>query len=448
LLRQLLRDPQPALDELATTVGPVCGLGAGPLRIAVVGDPSVLRELFAITPDHFRWGHRFNVLGFVVGNGSMIVSDGPDHKRRRASVQAAFSRKRLNAWIPLIVAETDAAVDRALAAASTTDVVDLAPIARHLTLAVVVRSLFGDSMSARAEEIGRLFERPQAYLESPATRQLPHPFPRTARSRVRDDRRQLDALLAGEIATRRAHPDEFAWDVLSSLVANETLDDAEIRDQIVTLIGAGYDTTAASLSWMLWCATLAPGVWQRLRNEADASLPAVGASDTAAVPDESTLARLVVARAVMRETLRLHPAGAISPRQAVTDLVVGGYAIPHGTMVLWSAHLAGRDPEAWPDPQRFDPDRFADEAALSPEQRSASDAAWVPFGHGPRMCIGFALAQMELTLAIARVAQRLDLTAVGSTVPRPVGMVVNRPLGGVPMRVAERARPPVVAEEP
>jgi len=93
LLRRLLRDPQPVLDELAATVGPVAGLGAGPMRIAVIGDPAALRDLFTLTADHFRWGHRFNVLGFVVGDGSMIVSDGADHKRRRSSVQAAFSRR-------------------------------------------------------------------------------------------------------------------------------------------------------------------------------------------------------------------------------------------------------------------------------------------------------------------------------------------------------------------
>ena len=111
LLRRLLRDPQPVLDELAETVGPVCGLGFGPMRIAVVGDPLALRDLFATPTESFRWNHKFNLLAVVVGPGSMIVSDGADHKRRRSSVQAAFSRRRLNGWIPMIVERIDATID-------------------------------------------------------------------------------------------------------------------------------------------------------------------------------------------------------------------------------------------------------------------------------------------------------------------------------------------------
>ncbi len=112
LIRRLLADPTPLLDELAQEYGSMCGFGAGPMRMAVVGDPTALREMFAMPTEHFRWGHKFNVLGFVVGKESMIVSDGVDHARRRASVQTAFSRRRLNGWIPMIVERTDAAIDR------------------------------------------------------------------------------------------------------------------------------------------------------------------------------------------------------------------------------------------------------------------------------------------------------------------------------------------------
>lgn len=103
------------LDELRATHGPIVGLGAGPMRLAIVGDPTALRELFGMPLDQFRWGHKFNVLEFVVGATSMIVTDGPDHKRRRSSVQGAFSRRRLNGWVPMIVERTDAATDALLA---------------------------------------------------------------------------------------------------------------------------------------------------------------------------------------------------------------------------------------------------------------------------------------------------------------------------------------------
>ncbi len=118
----------------------------------------------------------------------------------------------------------------------------------------------------------------------------------------------------------------------------------------------------------------------------------------------------------MRETTRLHPAGVLVPREAATDITLAGRVIPKGTLVLWSAHLAGRDPSIWDDPLQFDPERFAD---LTDVQRTIADQGWVPFGRGARNCIGFALAQMELTLVIARIAQRLDLAAsrAGRTAP-------------------------------
>ena len=434
LLRRLLRDPQPVLDELAEGVGNVCRLGFGPMRIVIVGDPEALRELFATPTASFRWNHKFNLLAVVVGPGSMIVSDGADHTRRRSSVKAAFSRRRLNGWIPMIVERTDAAIDRVVESLDAPGtIVDMYGVARSLVLEIVVRALFGERLASRATEIGDLFQRPQDYLEAPAYRQIPHPLPFTARARVKQDRRAFDAIIDEEITFLRSQPSGDALDVLGTLVASADLSDAEIRDQVDSLIGAGYDTTAASLAWMLWRALLEPGLWGRLRQEADIVL---GDHSERWAPDEASFARLDLANRVMRETLRLHPAGVVSPREAAVDLEIGGYRIPEGTLILWSAYLAGRHRETWVEPLRFDPDRFLD---LSSEQQALADAAWVPFGRGARNCIGFALAQLELTLIISRLAQRLDLVPTSSTVPRPVGMVVNRPRGGVPVQASPRA---------
>ena len=137
----------------------------------------------------------------------------------------------------------------------------------------------------------------------------------------------------------------------------------------------------------------------------------------------------------MRETTRLHPAGSFTPRMTTVDVTVGGYRIPKGTLVLWSAHLVGRDPNAWRDPLTFDPDRFVE---ATDEQKALADVAWVPFGRGARNCIGFGLAQTELTLILARLSQRIDIRPTSSTKPRAVGMVVNRPDGGAPLLVSPR----------
>ena len=195
LIRQMLVQPQPVLDELAAELGPVFGLGAGPLRMVVLGDPSVVHQLLAMPTSAFRWGHPFNVIGFVTGPTSVIVSDGADWKRRRSPVQAAFSRRRLNRWIPTIVEQTDDAIDALVADLDGgTREVDLYPVGRRLVLGIVVRTLFGSRMGERADEIGDLMQRPQDYLESPGIRQIPHPFPRTARARVRPTvRRSIDS---------------------------------------------------------------------------------------------------------------------------------------------------------------------------------------------------------------------------------------------------------------
>ncbi len=433
-LRRIFIEPAPVLDELRAAYGPMVGLGGGPVRLAVIGDPTALRELFGMPVEQFRWGHKFNVLEFVVGEGSMIVADGDDHKRRRSSVQTAFSRKRLNGWVPMIVERTDAAVDAVVASLPADGaIIDLYRVGRSLVLEIVVRALFGERLAARADELGALFQGPQDYLEGGIFSQLPHPFPWTRRARVRADREAIDDILDEQIAHIRAEPSGDPLDVLEALVVDGTLSDTEIRDQVRTLMGAGFDTTSATLSWMFWCCALTPGVWDRLQAEADA---VYGPLAGPAAVDETTLARLDLSNRVMRETTRLHPAGVAAPRQAAVDVVVGGYRIPKGTLVLASAHLAGRDDAAWEEPLRFDPDRFVD----PPEDRRVlADIAWVPFSRGARNCIGFALAQMEITLIAARLAQRLDIEATATTLPRAVGLVVNRPEGGAPMRVRPRA---------
>jgi cytochrome P450 len=315
--------------------------------------------------------------------------------------------------------------------------VDLYREGRELVQEVVVRALFGEQLAARAAEIAGLFESAQAYLESPFYRQLPHPLPVGRRGRVRADLTALRGIVDERIRAVRADPAGDPYDVLEALVVEGVLDDEEIRDQVLTLMGAGLDTTSATLAWMLWCTALAgDDLWRRLRDEADDVLAGSGPFDA------SHLARLHLAGLVVRETTRLHPAGSFSPRMAHEDLCVGGHRIPAGTLVLWSAHLAGRDPSVWEDPLTFDPDRYD---TMTPEEAALADAAWVPFGGGARNCIGFALAQMELTLILARLAQRLDLEAVAPEMPRAVGMVVNRPEGGAPMRVSRRTPEPTSA---
>lgn len=438
MVRKLFSDPPVALDEISANYGPICALGAGPVRVVVIGGPELIQQLFATPVESFRWAHRFNVIGlrFVIGRTSMIVSDGEDHDRRRAPAQPAFARRRLNDWIPTILDRTDTAIDRLVAELPGDGgaVVDMYPVGRRLILGITLQAFFGDRFAARVDEIGDLYVRPQGFVEAPAVKQLPHPVPFTFRAKVREDRRAIDRIIDDEIAVRRRGAPADEPDVLDAYLGSG-LSDTEIRDQVRSLIGAGYDTTAASFAWMMLRATQGPDVWARLRAEADDVLGPIDQQQPAN-HDAATLTNLVFAGRVVREALRLHPAGLIGVRAAGVDVRLGDHIVRRGALIAWSPYLAGRDPAHWVEPLRFDPDRFAN---LTPEQKMLSDQAWLPFGRGPHSCLGFALAQMELTLIVARLAQRVDVTAENSDLPRPLGLVVNRPEGGAHLRVIRRA---------
>ena len=163
LLLKLFRDPQPVLDQLRSEHGPVVGLGFGPAKMAIVGGAEEVRSLFARPVEDFRWNHKFNVLAVVVGKESMITSDGDDWSRRRASVQSAFSRRRLNRWIPMILGQADAAIDEL--PAEGTHEIDLYWVGRSTILEIVVRAFFGESMADKANRFGELMQGPQDYLE-------------------------------------------------------------------------------------------------------------------------------------------------------------------------------------------------------------------------------------------------------------------------------------------
>ena len=433
LMRRLLSTPQSPLDDVAAKYGPICGLGGGPLRMTIIGQPSLIRELLMLPNDRFTYDIPISPFGFVVGKTTMISSDGDDHRRRRGAVQQAFSRRRLERWIPMIIERTDATIDQLLATSTPDSAVDLYPFGRRLLIDIVLRALFGDRLATRIDEIDQRFARSQLYLSRPLFRQLPHPFPWTERAAVRRDREALDAVIDDAIGESRFEPPvgDDTGDVLDALVHRSDLSDEEIRDQVKSLIGAGYDTTASSLAWMLWEATNSEDLWGALRREADDILG--GVSDTSL--DNAALTGLDLARRTMRESLRLHPASGVSARTTAGEIRLGHHLIPARTLMLWSPYLAGRDPSAWAHPDRFDPDRFT---SLDTSQRALADEAWVPFGRGPRMCVGFALAQMELALILSRLAQRLDLRPTSTAIPEPVGLIVSKPRGGAPMFVSER----------
>jgi cytochrome P450 len=222
-----------------------------------------------------------------------------------------------------------------------------------------------------------------------------------------------------EIAVRQAEGTggDDSTDVLGMLL-DSGLSDVELRDQVVSLIAAGYDTTSAAIGWVVHAVLTTPGVWDRAKAEVE-GLPER--------PTADEVNRLPYLDGVVSETLRLWPPGFVSGRYAVDAFDFGGHRIPGDRIVIYSAYLTHRLPELWPDPHAFDPDRWkADPVPYS----------FVPFGGGYRRCIGFAFATLEIKAILLQLLRRTTLAAVSPATPAPAGISSMYPKGGVPVRIA------------
>jgi hypothetical protein len=422
LLRGLVTDLGPTLVGMRERYGPVVDVGHGRLRITYLFGTEANEHVLGSNAANFLWAPAFELLEVVDGPTALVLSDGPDHKRRRRLVQPAFSMKRIDAHLGVIVDEVDRALDEWTPGRRFGAHAQLRAAVRR----IVLRSLFGDLLGDRADEVGELLEPALRYVQrSPATR-----FDRDLRvnayARAVRGVRAADEVIAAEVARRRAHgvdADEHP-DVLSALLVgadDEQLTDAEVLDQVRSLIAAGYDTTSGAAAWIVHELGRHGDVLDAVRAEVDAVL-----GD--APPTVDDLRRLPTVDGIVREVLRLWPPGFVAGRRAVDDFEVAGHRVPGGTMVVYSAYVTGRDPDLWADPGRFDPGRWA------PGRPDPPPYAFVPFGGGARRCIGFALATLELQVLVTRLAQRARWRLERPDA-RPTGIATAVPKGGVPITV-------------
>jgi cytochrome P450 len=207
------------------------------------------------------------------------------------------------------------------------------------------------------------------------------------------------------------------------------MSDKQIRDEAMTLFLAGHETTANALAWTWYLLARHPEIYARLQAEADAAAP--GGRST---PRFEDLARLSYTLQVFKEAMRLYPPAYALARQAMEDVEIAGYHIPRRAIVLLSPYLLHRDPAVFPDPERFEPDRFTPDA-----ERARPRHAYLPFGGGPRVCIGSAFALMEGQIVLATLARRVTLRLAAPDRPvEPDPMITLRPRGGIPMIVGRR----------
>jgi cytochrome P450 len=247
---------------------------------------------------------------------------------------------------------------------------------------------------------------------------------------LRRTRRRLDAIASGLIAERRDRvrraPEAPHGDDLLGLLLDSDLTDAEVRDELVTMVIAGHETVASSLTWTLYLLARHPQAQARLHAELDDVL-------AGREPGWDDLARLPWTRAVVDEALRLYPPAWVVTRRAEADDVVDDVALPAGTLVIISPWLLHRRPDVFADPGRFDPARFVGDGA-----RSLPRGAYLPFGAGPRLCIGRDFALVESVLMLAALVRDRAVLPVPGRAPRVDASVTLRPRGGLPLRLLPR----------
>ncbi len=427
LARRLNSDPRSALLEMLDTYGPVIDFGRGKYHYIYLLSPEANEYVLATDPSNFTWRDAFSVLVPVNGETALVVSDGEDHKRRRRIVQPAFHLRRIAGYLEVMIEETNDVIDRWQLGSTVDAHADLRLAIRR----IVLRCLFGDGLRGREEELSEHLEVALAYVNRPPTQRFDWNLPGMPFRAAMRARQAVDAIVFEEIARRRAL-DDRGDDIISWLIADQEagdgLDDQEVRDQIISLIAAGYDTTASAMGWAVAELAGSPDRAEMIRTE----LSEVTEGKPLSVDH---VARLTYTAAFVQEVLRLHPPAIWSGRRVVDDFRIHDQTISGGSMILFSPHVTHHDLRSFPNPAQFQPERWIEG---HPDQNHPHPYAHIPFGGGPRRCIGFAFATQELIAMTATVASRIIAEPDFATPLRHVGTMSSAPEGGTPIRIVDR----------
>ena len=396
----------------------------------LVNEPDAVRRvLVAHARNYGKSTIQYRSLSLVTGDG-LLVADTEPWRHQRPLVQPAFHHETLER----IVAHVDIALARMFDdwdAVPAGGVIDVDASMMTTALEVVGHALFGTDLSTDAH---RLAQATLAALDVVVARARvpitpPSWVPSPANRRLQGALRELDAAVLGMLRERTAHPSDEPRDMLDMLLAarDETgarLSSREVRDQVVTFIVAGHETVASALTWSWALLAEHPEVQSALQRESDEVLGG-------RPPTFADYARLPYARAVLDEALRLFPPAWLITRQALGPDTLAGRDIPAGALVILSPWLLHRHPSVWRDPERFDPTRFLD--------GRADRTAFVPFGAGPRQCIGRDFSYVEGVLMLSVIAGRYSMAfPAGTTFPEAEPLVTVRPAAGLPMVVTRR----------
>ncbi len=397
------RDPRLALLAWAREHGPMMRIVLGPVVAQVVADPEGVRHVLQTRADNYRKAEQTRFLTELLGL-SLLTLEGDAWKRRRRLAQPAFHKERLAEIACAMTSGAERMLARWRGHADSGRSFDVAAEMMRVTLGIAGETLLGVDLGASAEEVARALPVVLDHVYTRSNSPLPLPLwvPTPQNRRYHAARRVLDALVSGHIRSfrsGRAKPTGLMAMIMDARdeETGERLDDEELRNEAMTLIFAGHETTASALSWTFWLLAQNPAAARRLREELEDVL-----GDRS--PTAQDLPRLQYTGNAVKEAMRLMPPAWVIGRSPLADDEIAGYHVPAGSLVLLAPCVTHRDPSLWEDPETFDPDRFTPERGAGRHRM-----AYYPFSDGPRGCIGKAFSMMEATLIVAMVARRFRL---------------------------------------
>jgi cytochrome P450 len=432
VLPQLRSDPIRTFLDAADRYGDLVHLKAGPYHGFLLTDPADIKHVLQDNARNYHKSPLFERLRDVVGNG-LLTSEDSFWLRQRRLAQPAFHRQRLNTMADAMAACTEQMLERWDRPASRGDTIDVVAEMMALTQAIIVRTMFSTDLGATAEVVNRTWPIINRRIgETFWSTKLETTLPLPANRRLWRALGELEAVVSRIIAERRqAGRDEP--DLLSMLLTardDETgagMTDGQLRDEVLTMLLAGHETTSLAVSWTYYLLSHHPHVERSIAEEVDR---VIGGER----PAFAHIERLTCTRRAIEESLRLYPPAWAFSRQALGDDEIGGYRVPRGSLVFLVPFVIHRRPKLWPDPERFDPDRFM------PEHESARPRfAYIPFGGGPRGCIGSQFAMVEAQLIVAAIAQRYRIELVPDQNVRPEPLITLRPAPGIRAILRKRA---------
>ena len=421
------RDPLAVFTRWAGEFGDVFYYRAGWIQVYFLNHPDLIEFVLVRNHQNFRKDRVIRNSRWFFGDG-LLTSEGEHWKRQRRLSQPAFHRDRIALYASVMTSYTQ----RMLSLWHDGTVIDAHQEMMRLTLRIVVRALFGVE-AEETEEISRSLNimmrnsTGARLLLPPFFRQLPLP-------RMFELRRAVSKLndTVYRIIDLRRRNEGDSGDLLSVLMEardedGSHMDDKQLRDEVMTFLLAGHETTALALSWAWHLLSQDSQVEHKLHQELDRVLGG-------RIPTVSDVSSLTYTEAVIKESMRLYPPAWSVARTVIKDFELGGYRIPAGASVVMSQWIMQRDPRFFSDPEKFDPDRWSNENI-----QKLPKFAYFPFGGGPRQCIGASFAMMEAVLLLATIARRFRLSKVEGQPIVPVPSFTLRPKEGIYVELRKRS---------